>query len=404
MRPDGRLGRRFHASLVIAIGAASAAKGGIVYTITEVGLLPGGGFNHGQDINSAGAVAGDSDSDEGKHGFLSHGDAVEDLGLPDLPFVLTSEAAGVNDTGSVVLNATNGAPHAYIWHSGEYTDIQDLPGALYSEGARINDAGHVVGDFVFDAGGGLFPHHAFFYDGASMIDLFPSLGYSDAHDINDADVVVGDARFGPGSTIHGFRWESGAATDLGPVPGITSTAHAINQAGVIAGAVYFDGSHAAPVLWVDGEIVELPLPETAVSASAFDVNEAGTVIGRYTRANGVKRLFVHASGESRDLQDLLVQDGEWYLTDVEAINGDGLIVGSALKGMLTRAVILTPIEECTADVSGDGTVGSVDLNIVLAAFGCAGGAGCEGDADGDGDVDSADLNAVLGTFGEPCGG
>ncbi len=57
---------------------------------------------------------------------------------------------------------------------------------------------------------------------------------------------------------------------------------------------------------------------------------------------------------------------------------------------------------CPEDLSGDGTINSTDLNILLADFGCAGG-GCGGDIDGDGDTDSADLNLLLAAFGQACG-
>ncbi len=55
------------------------------------------------------------------------------------------------------------------------------------------------------------------------------------------------------------------------------------------------------------------------------------------------------------------------------------------------------------DLNDNCIVGSGDLNLVLANFGCTGG-GCEGDANGDGSVDSVDLNLVLGAFGSICGG
>jgi hypothetical protein len=54
---------------------------------------------------------------------------------------------------------------------------------------------------------------------------------------------------------------------------------------------------------------------------------------------------------------------------------------------------------CPADVSGDGQVNLVDLNVVLAGFGQA---TDQGDTNGDGTVDLADLNAVLAAFGTAC--
>lgn len=56
-------------------------------------------------------------------------------------------------------------------------------------------------------------------------------------------------------------------------------------------------------------------------------------------------------------------------------------------------------EPCPADVSSDGLVDLIDLNLVLANFGQS---SADGDATGDGNVDLADLNAVLGAFGTVC--
>lgn len=56
---------------------------------------------------------------------------------------------------------------------------------------------------------------------------------------------------------------------------------------------------------------------------------------------------------------------------------------------------------CEGDVNGDFVVNSVDLNIMLAAFGHLGSV-VQGDLDRDGDVDSNDLNEVLANFGDFC--
>jgi len=57
-----------------------------------------------------------------------------------------------------------------------------------------------------------------------------------------------------------------------------------------------------------------------------------------------------------------------------------------------------PPPACPGDLDGDNDTDSVDLNILLTDFGCAG-AGCIGDLDGDNDTDSTDLNILLTDFG-----
>lgn len=56
---------------------------------------------------------------------------------------------------------------------------------------------------------------------------------------------------------------------------------------------------------------------------------------------------------------------------------------------------------CQMDLSGDGLIGSADLNAILGSFGCTG-PNCLGDLDGDGATDSTDLNMLLGAFGQGC--
>lgn len=60
------------------------------------------------------------------------------------------------------------------------------------------------------------------------------------------------------------------------------------------------------------------------------------------------------------------------------------------------------IISCVGDVSGDGAVGSADLNIVLASFGDSVPVRSGGDLSGDGLVDSIDLNMILAAFGDVC--
>lgn len=60
-----------------------------------------------------------------------------------------------------------------------------------------------------------------------------------------------------------------------------------------------------------------------------------------------------------------------------------------------------PAPTCPADLDGNGSVGSTDLNILLGNFGQVSQAG-EADPNGDGVTDSTDLNVVLAAFGQGC--
>lgn len=63
----------------------------------------------------------------------------------------------------------------------------------------------------------------------------------------------------------------------------------------------------------------------------------------------------------------------------------------------------TVVVRCEGDASGDGSVGFLDLNIVLGNFGAVGAPGALlGDVNNDGVVSFADLNVVLSNFGRIC--
>ncbi len=71
--------------------------------------------------------------------------------------------------------------------------------------------------------------------------------------------------------------------------------------------------------------------------------------------------------------------------------------GNAIEPLQLIGVSGLP-ETCPEDLSGDGVIDSIDLNILLAEFGT----GSCGDIDGDNDTDSFDLNLLLAVFGDPC--
>lgn len=72
------------------------------------------------------------------------------------------------------------------------------------------------------------------------------------------------------------------------------------------------------------------------------------------------------------------------------------ITGIGFAGTLTVTPILTAAE----DLDADGSVGSSDLAILLAAWGACPAAGlCPGDFDGDGSVGSSDLAILLAAWG-----
>lgn len=399
-RKSSRIERHAVGTAMLAAFALSATVDAAGYTITDLGLLPNGISSAGQGINSMAEVAGSSNTYSGERAFLFTAGAMLDLGLPPVQGVLSVVGQALNDKGAVVVNPSNGAPHAFIWQAGGYTDITNLANAIYSEGHRINNDGHVVGSVVLELPGNNFPHHAFLYDGSTMSDLNPFFGgdYSDAADINDSGTIVGEARFAGSPIIHGYVLQNGLVTNLGLSSPITSEANAINNNGDVAGGAYFDGVHEHPMKYIGGKITDLGLLPNTSGGTVTAINDAGIIVG-FCFISSQKRGFLYSEGVMKDLTGLLPAGSGWTVQMALDINSAGKITGTARNAQGQKhAVILTPISTCPADLNGSGAVNVDDLLAVINAWGAAGG---PADVNSDGIVNVDDLLMVINGWG-PC--
>lgn len=121
------------------------------------------------------------------------------------------------------------------------------------------------------------------------------------------------------------------------------------------------------------------------------------------------------------LSEFIGYHGNWYrdlhVDDPEftCVAGGHIHVGQGTN--LADAVLATEVTlrvliehvnglvgaPCPADLDGDGSVGQGDLNLLLAEFGCTGGAApCAADLDCDGATSQSDLNVLLANFGVVC--
>jgi len=124
-----------------------------------------------------------------------------------------------------------------------------------------------------------------------------------------------------------------AATDLGGLPGSTSSvAQAINNAGQVVGVSAVGGVGYA-VEWSNGSIINLGGLPGSTSSSAGGINDAGQVVGS-SRVGGVTYPVEWSNGAISNLGGLPGSTN----SVAQAINDAGQVVGYSLVGGLYYAV------------------------------------------------------------------
>jgi probable HAF family extracellular repeat protein len=238
------------------------------------------------------------------------------------------------------------------------------PGSSESSAIDINDAGQIVGQYGFvpvktDIG--------FLLSGGSYSPIDPpgSTGSSAATGINNGGQIV----------VSNFLLSGGSYTALPEVPGTGSPpgtggspplARGINDAGQIVG-YYAAGGSLHGFLLSGGSYTTINVPGSEFS-EAFQINNAGQIVGAYTTSDGKEHGFL-LSGGSYTTIDV---PGATY-TAVGGINDAGQIVGSYGAGGTTHGFLLSGGSYTTIDVPGANETYASGINdageIVGADFG-----------------------------------
>jgi probable HAF family extracellular repeat protein len=323
-------------TLVISFGILLQA-GPITYSVTNLGLLPGGTFTTGWGISSNGLATGYGDTSGGSlpggtHAFLWNG-SIHDIGPLASPQAF---GYGINSSGYVAgyaFTSDFSQYNAFLYQGGTLTAIPTL-GGTNNVANGINNSGTVVG--WSENSDNL--QTAFLYSGTTADIGFPSSLYSWANAINSTGLVVGAWNDGtnPNSAFL-YNPATNTWTDLGVPAGYAgSEALAIADSGLIAGFVT-DGSSKQGFV-SNGSGFQLLGTLGAGDSVAFGVNSSGTVVG-----GSNSTAFVYLGSTLYDLNTLLDGSGAgWVLGDAMAINDAGQIVGTGLLDGAQTAYLLTP--------------------------------------------------------------
>jgi probable HAF family extracellular repeat protein len=385
--------------------AASAGAAAQTYTMTDLGVLPGGSESAGLAINDHGDVAGtyqSSTATRATRAVRYSGGLAEDLGLVDPLNGWYSRATAINNSGVVagfgnLLDAGLAMmDHGFI-DAGEGMIDLDPINLNETQPMDVNESGTVVGmtsiDELID---GTNVHHAFAWNGGGFLDLGTLGGpFSIAMGVNDSGVIVGSSLTASGP-LHAFAY-AGSMTDLGTLGGAASEAHDVSNAGVVVGWAQDAGGRRRAFRHAGGAMQALGALSGAASSEAYAVNESGQVVGSSWVAGQGPRAFIHEQGQMKDLGSLVGGKG-WVLKAAWDINESGQIVGHGMHNGELRGFILTPIR-CFADFDGSGTLDLFDFLGYVNAFNQG---DPRADCNTDGTLDLFDFLCFVNAFNQAC--
>ena len=182
----------------------------------------------------------------------------------------------INDGDQVAGTVTDraGVTRTFLWQNGRMTTLP-TPKGMNSRAVAINNEGEVVGTVTRPGA----TEQAVLWQRGKMIELGTLGGAGSIPTaINDRGQVSGNsivAEFGDG---HPFLWQNGRMTDL--LAGTSATAAMVgdlNEAGMMTGTAKFGNQDSRPVLWRDGELIDIGVPGHV--GRSVDLNERGDVTG-----------------------------------------------------------------------------------------------------------------------------
>lgn len=341
-------------ALLAAAGLlAPASLGAPSYVIEDLGLVQSGDFaSQGFGISPGGVAFGRGFGSSNIPFFANPGQPLTPL--PNLAGRSFGVANGANDSGVVVgvgANTSFGSGAVPLqWTNGSLT-LLSTNGTGVGRANDVNDGGFVVGS----TGGGISETATYWNNGSVTPITATTPGgarMTTAFRVNNAGFAVGSGT-DPNvlSRNVGIMYDlnTGTMVEVPALPGDNGTiAFDISEAGHVVGSSSFNQSGSTPFIWSAdrGASQEIPLPAGTSSAIARGVNSDGWVVGIGSGQFAVP--FLYDGEQTYRLQDLIPADSGWDISmntssSALGIAEDGTIVGTALIDGQIRAYRMTLI-------------------------------------------------------------
>lgn len=302
--------------LTIWLGCATTAQADpFVFTITNLGTLPGGSYSSATSINDSGQIVGVADTttgtSRGDRAFLYNNGVMQNLGASGRS---NSFASAINNSGQVtgaVYDIDEDFGFAFLYEGGGMQLLPSLPcgspsrpAPCYSNGYGINNSGQIVGRYLANFG----PSEALLYSNGTPQSIRPAdSSRSVAFDINDSGQVVGFKDLNDRREAFLYDSNSGERQllGLGVALGINNLGQVVGCTDAVAG-IFSGGSNCRGQAFLYSDAARQDLGTLGGgTSSAFGINDFGLVVGSSSTLGGFQLAFIYGNNMMLDLNDLI---------------------------------------------------------------------------------------------------
>jgi uncharacterized membrane protein len=319
------------AALLLASNVVLAAPP--QYSVTALGLLPGGQYLDAYAVNNNGIVTGYGYDGNTNVGVIWQQGQLSTLGI--LPEGATSGGYDINSAG--VITGSSGG-YAFLWQNGQMTALPRLAGGSYASANAINDSNQVAGSADSKA--------VMWTNG--QISVLPRLSgeaSSVAIGLNTQGVAVGTST-NQSYVTTAVVWQDGQVKALSSGTARGAGATDINNTGAVVGFVDKGGNQDQAARWDNGQLTLLNNVDGSLDARAYGINDAGLAVG--SAFIGPSSLAtVWEGAQAFVLNNLLVNGQGWDLRQALDINASGQIIGWGSLNGQAQSFLLTPVPEAT---------------------------------------------------------